>query len=393
MKKQVFWKKAIVAWGLCLTMSTAYVSHADTTQDKLNDTATKIDELEQQKQDKEDELENLNRYKSNLSGELGELDTQLYNISLALDELEQNLKETDIQIAEKETSVKEMEEKSAIQYENMKKRIQYTYENGQQNMFSVLLSSTSIADFLNRSEYATAINNYDRNMLDKYVQTLHAIEDEKVKLEEKRQEVVALKQEKETKQQEVHVLVEEKKQKISEAQVQISDAENALAGYDDELEKQRAYEDELERQKAREDAARMEELRRQREAERAEKAKNTKNTAVVPAAGDEALLAAIIECESGSESYEGKLAVGSVVLNRVGSSRFPNTVVGVIYQSGQFSPVASGRFATVLARGAGSSSVKAAREVLGGRRTTDALYFRRNSGLIDGTIIGNHVFY
>ena len=93
------------------------------------------------------------------------------------------------------------------------------------------------------------------------------------------------------------------------------------------------------------------------------------------------------------ELEEGKLAVGSVVMNRVASSYFPNTVVGVIYQSGQFSPVASGRYATVLARGAESSCVQAAREVLAGNRTVSALYFRRNTGAIPGTVIGNHVFY
>ncbi len=81
------------------------------------------------------------------------------------------------------------------------------------------------------------------------------------------------------------------------------------------------------------------------------------------------------------------------MINRVLSSVYPDTVTGVIYQNKQFSPVASGRFATVLAKGAGSSSVKAAKEVLAGKRTIDALYFRTNNGLIDGTIIGNHVFY
>ena len=80
-------------------------------------------------------------------------------------------------------------------------------------------------------------------------------------------------------------------------------------------------------------------------------------------------------------------------MNRVASSYFPNTVVGVIYQGGQFSPVASGRYATVLARGAESSCVQAARDVLAGNRTIGALYFRRNTGTIEGTVIGNHVFY
>lgn len=69
------------------------------------------------------------------------------------------------------------------------------------------------------------------------------------------------------------------------------------------------------------------------------------------AAGDQALLAALIYCEAGGESYEGQLAVGSVVMNRVRSQAYPNSVSGVIYQGGQFSPVASGRLATVLGSG------------------------------------------
>ena len=387
MKRRISGKKRILPLMLCLALSMAFVSHAETTQDKLDDTVSKIDELEQQKQEKEKELEELNQYKSNLSGELGELDTQLYEISAALDGLEQELSELDTQVAEKENAIEEMEKKSEEQYANMKKRIKYTYENGQTSVLEILLASKSISDFLNRSEYAAAITNYDREMLDLYISTLHAIEDEKAQLEEKRQEAEALKQEKEEKQSEVSVLIEEKKEKISAAQGQISDAENAIEGYDAEIEEQKAYEEELERQKAKEDAARLEEIRRQEEAE------NLTNVKVTPAEGDEALLAALIECEAGGESYEGKLAVGSVVMNRVASSYFPDTVVGVIYQSGQFSPVASGRFASVLAKGAGSASLKAAKEVLGGRRTTNALYFRTNNGLIDGTVIGNHVFY
>lgn len=60
------------------------------------------------------------------------------------------------------------------------------------------------------------------------------------------------------------------------------------------------------------------------------------------------MLAAIIECEAGNQSYEGKCAVGSVIINRVRNPRFANTIQEVIFAPGQFSPVASGRFAIVL---------------------------------------------
>ena len=105
------------------------------------------------------------------------------------------------------------------------------------------------------------------------------------------------------------------------------------------------------------------------------------------------LLACIIDCESEGEPYAGQLAVGSVVLNRVESKYFPDTITGVIYQKNQFSPVASGRLAYMLNRGPTASCMKAAREVLGGNRTVSCLYFRVNTGVISGTVIGHHVFY
>ena len=112
------------------------------------------------------------------------------------------------------------------------------------------------------------------------------------------------------------------------------------------------------------------------------------------AAGDQALLAALIYCEAGGESYEGQLAVGSVVMNRVRSQAYPNSVSGVIYQGGQFSPVASGRLATVLGSGLTSASCsQAAQEVLNGNITNGYLHFRQNNGVIEGSVIGNHVFY
>ena len=115
--------------------------------------------------------------------------------------------------------------------------------------------------------------------------------------------------------------------------------------------------------------------------------------AVASNAGDLAMLAALVECEAGGESYEGQWAVASVVVNRVRSGSFPNTVSGVIYQGGQFSPVASGRFAVVLARGAASSCTRAASAALSGSTNVGFLFFCRASSGVEGTVIGNHVFY
>mgnify|MGYP002543985584 CR=1 FL=1 len=107
---------------------------------------------------------------------------------------------------------------------------------------------------------------------------------------------------------------------------------------------------------------------------------------------DVAMLAALIECEAGGESYTGMVAVGAVVVNRVNSGSFPNSVSGVIYQSGQFTPVATGTFQSVLARGARSDCYAAAQAALAGESPVGGcLYF--NSGYGSGIQIGYQHFY
>lgn len=106
------------------------------------------------------------------------------------------------------------------------------------------------------------------------------------------------------------------------------------------------------------------------------------------------LFAALIHCEAGGEPYEGQVAVGAVVMNRVRSSAYPDTIRGVIYASGQFSPAMSGKVDRVLASGKiYPSCIQAAKEALSGvSNVGDLTHFRRNDGR-DGIVIGNHVFH
>ena len=107
---------------------------------------------------------------------------------------------------------------------------------------------------------------------------------------------------------------------------------------------------------------------------------------------DTSLLAALIYCEAGNQSYEGKVAVGAVVMNRVYSSSFPNSISEVIYQSGQFTPASSGMLASALANGVPSTCYDAAVAAIGGENPVgSALYFNTGSG--KGTKIGDHQFY
>lgn len=143
------------------------------------------------------------------------------------------------------------------------------------------------------------------------------------------------------------------------------------------------------------EAVSMEEIAAQKaKEEAAAKEKALKEKTSTASADDITLLAAIIQCEAGSESYKGKVAVGAVVMNRVKSSRFPNTISGVIYQRCQFTPAGNGILARCLASGNISSSCReAALEALAGADPTGGkLYFHRVNG-DSGLIIGNHVFF
>ena len=118
------------------------------------------------------------------------------------------------------------------------------------------------------------------------------------------------------------------------------------------------------------------------------------NAAVEATVDDVTLLAAIIQCEAGNEVYEGQLAVGAVVMNRVRSGGYPSTVYDVIYQKSQFPPAGAGSVANVAAKGPKQSCLQAAQEALNGTDNTGgATCFRRASSGHAGVVIGNHVFY
>lgn len=104
------------------------------------------------------------------------------------------------------------------------------------------------------------------------------------------------------------------------------------------------------------------------------------------------LLAALIYCEAGNQSRDGKVAVGAVVLNRVASGSFANSISGVIYESGQFTPAMTGWLDQVVASGAPSDCYEAAQAALNGENPVgSALYFNVGSGR--GIQIGAHQFY
>lgn len=110
------------------------------------------------------------------------------------------------------------------------------------------------------------------------------------------------------------------------------------------------------------------------------------------AQADKELLASLIFCEAGNQPYEGQVAVGAVVMNRVKSSTYPDTISDVIYQSGQFTPAMTGWLDSVRASsGYTESAMQAAEDALAGSNPVgDCLYFSTGGW---GMQIGDHFFH
>ena len=129
-----------------------------------------------------------------------------------------------------------------------------------------------------------------------------------------------------------------------------------------------------------------------KKAEQAKKAATTQKAAVEASYDEVTILGALIQLEAGNECYDGQVAVGAVVMNRVRSGSYPNSISDVVYQRGQFS--VRDRVAGVAAGGVKSSCLQAAQQAINGTDNTGgALQFAPVSSGRGGVVIGNHVFY
>lgn len=366
-----------------LWLTSLYASAAQSDIDNANN---QINNLQNQLDDAEDQLDTYNEQNNALQGDLKNLNNNLQSLANDINELESQISEKEDEMASLTVELEAATQLASSQYENMKSRIQYMYEHGNTSLLEVLLDSRSFSDFLNRTEYVSFITSYDRDKLNEYQQLMTDISKKKQQLEDGQASLLAMQEDIKKNQSNVSALINQTQKDIDKTQANIANANEDKEA----LKKQLAYWEEVERkleaEKAEADRKKWEELQQMGK-------EDFSNIDYTPQEGEAYLLAAIIQCEAEGEPYNGKIAVGNVVLNRVQSSRFPNTITGVIYQNKQFSPVASGRLAYRLEAGVNDECIRAATEVLNGKHITDALFFRTNNGSVSGTIIGNHVFY
>ncbi len=353
-----------------------------------------------------DDISDLENKASSLNSQLSGINQEMVKISDEITSAKNQIEIINGEILRTQDSLADAQADEAERYQAMKSRIKYMYEVGNESLLEMLFSAESMTDFLNKAEFIENISSYDRDMLDR----LHTIREE-----------------------------------IAEREQVLLDQQASLISLQDRLEQRRvelnatakATSTDLATFNMQLAALRQEEARRAEEARKAEEAKkNEQKPGTVPtvpavseevkpgedkkpeeekkpdegtledtvvnggpanvSAGELDIFAAILECEAMQE-HDSLLAVATVIMNRMSSSLFPNTIKDIVYAEGQFEPVWTGRLDTVLSRGPSDLSYQVAQEALNGARlpsVADCYYFLY-AGATNrpGVNVGNNLFF
>ena len=199
--------KRILSGGLIFVMSFGMVINVNATT--IDEAQQKADALEQQKSTAEAEKNSLNTQLNTILGEMEDAQTKLAD------------KQTEIEEAEEALVQAKVEENT--QYQSMKKRIKYMYENGNSQVIELLMESENIGEFLNKAEYISQISEYDRDMLDEFQAVVKEVEAEEAALQTEYDELEVLRDDLLVKQSNLESLLSEKNLQISDLEKQIGD--------------------------------------------------------------------------------------------------------------------------------------------------------------------------
>lgn len=361
--------------------SEGIVVEATSIQDKINQNQKDKEALEGKLDQKQEELEGLKGEQSTLKGELKNLNKQLTQVSDNLADLEQQIQTKTEEIQVTQANLEDARATEKWQYACMVTRVRDMYERNDTTYMNAILGGKSFGQMLNAADIFERIADYDNQKLDEFKETRHSIEEQEAKLQQEKIELENLKVAAEAEKNKVSGLIGQTSGNIAAYAEQIAEAEEQALAYEKEIKEKENTLEQLKKELALSQAAAAGSWRDISEVNFAE--------------GDRYLLANLIYCEAGGEPYEGQLAVGSVVINRVLSGKFPDTVVGVIYQNRQFSPVASGRLELALAANkATARCYQAADAAMSGvTNVGNCVFFRTPIEGLTGINIGGHVFY
>ncbi len=377
---------AIALILLIAASQTPYVAQASkTTQEQINEAEKEKKQLEKELEDADNKIDDLNSKQSTLKKEIKSLNGDLEKISEVLEDLENQITAKEEEIARTQEELALARETEIAQYEAMMKRIKFMYEDSETLYLDIIFQAKSFSDLITLSNYVDQLASYDQTKFNEYQATRIEIEDLDAKLKSDHVELEILKADAEAEKKHVQEVISETSSKVKKYDLMIDDAEAEYLEKEKELEDKNADIEALKKKLAEE--IRLSQL--------SANSVWRDLSEISFDDGDRYLLANLIYCEAGGEPYEGQVAVGAVVINRLRSPVYPSTMSGVIYQKSQFSPAGSGRLAYALSvNKATESCYRAADAAMGGATNVgNCVYFRTPIEGLEGIRIGNHIFY
>lgn len=228
MKKQRVLKSVLAAVMILLlgVSMTVYASsvNTDVNDATLSDAEKELEELKNQLDKAEDIVNDLENSQDDLKSKISKLNKSMISISAKITELEKLLVEKNGQIEETKVKLEEAKQTADKQYDDMKLRIQYMYENGQYSYLESFLVSKNLSEFLNSAEYINQIQQYDREKLEEYKNTVVEIEDYEAQLEKERTELETMKASVEKEKKNVAAMMAARENELSSIRENLSDA-------------------------------------------------------------------------------------------------------------------------------------------------------------------------
>lgn len=227
MRKKVLKKMAmavlVLLLGISMTVQASAVS-SDPDESDLSEAQKELNDLKNQLKEAEGIVDDLENSRDNVKNKISKLNKTMLEISARITELENHLTEKNEQIAETLVQLEAAQKTADKQYEDMKIRIQYMYENGQTSYLESLLTADSLSDFLNSAEYISQIQQYDREKLDEYKNTIAEIEAFEQQLQEERSELETLKADVEREKKQVASVIAERESELASIKSDLNEA-------------------------------------------------------------------------------------------------------------------------------------------------------------------------
>lgn len=269
-------KNYIAAVVVTVIFGAAAVANMDISYGSMESEKESLNNLKSEKADVEKILAELEAKKGDSEAYLKELDAKVSDIANNIYALNQQIDQKNTEINATQELISKTEVEISEQYEAMKLRIQYMYENGNASYISMILDSKSIGDFLNRAEYITELTSYDRQMLEELQVKKNEVEAAKASLDKQLADLQVLQEDAEAEKAATEQLMEAKNQEIAQVNASITDAQNQIHDLENDIAAQQELVSEMESIEARRKAEEESKRKAAEEASRAAKKGSSK---------------------------------------------------------------------------------------------------------------------